>query len=136
MSTYPGPRYRRAGTATREGPAVLAQPGPFDLELYQGDTYALSITLTDKDSGVPVDLTGSTAAAQIRATAAAPEVLADFVATVDGPSGTIHLDLPAADSAAVPPGPHVWDVETTDTTGRVRTWLAGAAVVTAEVTRP
>jgi hypothetical protein len=114
---------------------MAPKPGSYDLAMYQGDTFALRVTLRDKATGAPLDLTGYEPLSQIRAKPHDDTPLAAFDATVDGPAGVIRLDLPAARAAALAPGRQVWDLQTTDPDGNVRTWLAGKATVTGQVSR-
>jgi hypothetical protein len=114
---------------------AMAKPGTYDLTIYQGDTFSLRITLVDKATGDPVDLTGYDPLSQIRAKSHDRDALATFDAEVDPAAGVITLKLASADSTALPPGRQVWDVQTTDPDGNVRTWLAGKATVTGQVSR-
>jgi hypothetical protein len=104
-----------------------------DLSVYQGDTPAWTVTVTD-DDGTPSDITGYTAKAQIRrAPADADEVVvAEMSATVDSPF--IHLSLTAAQTTPMT-GRYVWDLELTGPAAEVVTIMHGKVTVKAEVTR-
>lgn len=106
-------------------------PQEVDLILYRGDDFFLDITVTDS-GGMPIDLTGSTAAAQFRNTTEDPNALASFSATVAG--NIVHLHLLASDAALLVPE-CVWDIQVTDSAGVVTTLAFGAATVTSDVTR-
>lgn len=113
-------------------------PAPRDLTLYQGDTFAMTVGLKDKTvdglAGNPVNLTGCTARAQIRATTAATTVLAEFACTITTPTaGKIDLELTPAQTATLVSG--VWDLQITFPDSRVYTVAAGALTTVAEVTR-
>jgi hypothetical protein len=113
----------------------MAKPGKYDMAVYQGDSFALTITLVDKATAGPVDLTGHTALSQIRSRVSDDLPLVEFDADVDGPAGVIRLSLDADTAAQLPPGGQVWDVQTTAPDGTVRTWVAGKAQITAQVSR-
>lgn len=106
-------------------------PAIVDLAVYAGDDFAFAIDVQDADGG-PVDLTGSTGLAQIRATPDAVDVLATFVTEVVG--STVTLRLPGADTAALADYA-VWDVQVTRPDDVVITLAAGQVAVGADVTR-
>lgn len=108
-------------------------PAAVDLDIYRGDDFAMTLNLWDV-SGVPVDLTGASASAQIRAQYDAADVLAEFVTSVDGSSVVLVLDHVA--TAALPAGERlVWDVQVTSAGGMISTVAGGLVVVSADVTR-
>lgn len=111
------------------GTAIDARPATTDLYLYAGDDLELTLTVTDS-TGAPQDLTGYTAAAQIRGTADAP-LAADFTATIL--ANVVTLTMDGAGTAALPVK-GVWDVEITSATGAVTTLAGGRVAVTADVT--
>jgi hypothetical protein len=110
-------------------------PPTVDLTLYAGDDFSMVLNVFD-NGGLPVDLTGVTAEAQIRANAAADIIEADFICTV-GASGanTVQLVLASVDSAVLPSS-CVWDCQLTFPGGVILTICAGKITMTAEVTRP
>lgn len=108
-------------------------PANFDLALYKGDFFSLTVTLKNPDESA-LDLTGYTAAAHIRTTFA-DELSYDFEATVDGPAGQVHLFLPSTTSSTIPAGNYIWDVEVTQPDGNSKTYLTGDVKVYDEVTR-
>ncbi len=116
-------------------------PGVHHLALYQGDHWEQLFTLAE-DYGTaetpdvrPVDLTGCTVAAQIRTNVRSQTPLAVFTATITDPAaGAVRLVLPSAEATKLTRN-GVWDLQITDTGGRITTWLAGAVEVTREVTR-
>lgn len=104
-------------------------PSVVNLVLYQGDDFFVRITV-----GSPVgDLTGYTAKAEIRTTAASNTALATFDATIID-AFTVGLHLPANQSKLVTTAA-VWDVQVTDPAGQVTTLAYGTVAVTREVTR-
>ncbi len=108
-------------------------PSNYDLDLYRGDYFPLRITLED-NLGVPLDLTGYTAAAQIRSTFDDP-VSYDFDATITPLTGTIDLILTSVVSETILAGSYVWDFQVTEPSGNVRTYITGDVTVFDEVTR-
>lgn len=106
-----------------------------DLSIVRGDDYRVVITLSV--DGLPFDLTGYTAAAQIRAsTAGSAPLIADFVATVETPEtdGIITLELDH-DTTALFTVNGVWDLQITDGADWVSTVVSGAVTVVPDVTR-
>jgi len=110
---------------------VVALPQACSVAFYQGDDFYLDVTVTDPDGTTPVDVSDVNPQAQIRLTAEAEEVLAEFAIEPDT-DGVLHLHLPAADTAVLPQIA-VWDlqIETPD----VVTVMAGAVNVKRQVTR-
>ena len=134
----PGPRMQRPRATSRLGAAALAAqsagslPLAVDLVLYRGDDFYLDVAVTDA-GGAPFDLTGYTAAAQIRATPdTADPPAATFTATITG--STVQLHLPSDESGGVP-AVAAWDVQITKA-GIVTTLAFGAVATTLDVTRP
>lgn len=114
-------------------------PLPWDLMIYQGDTFTESMRLRDEDPDVVFTLTGLTGKAQIRTSASSSSALAEFTVTNmdqnEVPGGFV-LSLTPAQTAALVPGSAVWDIQFSngDNT-QVDTYIAGAVTVVAEVTR-
>jgi hypothetical protein len=106
------------------------------LTVYRGDDHHWTFTLwTDAGQTVPYDLTGATAAGEVRAKGGDP-VIATLTCTVTQPN-TVDVDLPAAESANITKaGASVWDLELTfaGPPVRVRTVIAGAVVSTDDIT--
>lgn len=115
---------------------VLGQeflPSNYDLVLYRGDYFPISVTLKDSN-GVAINLTGYTAKAQIKKNYSdnAPY---DFTVTMDAPNGKVNLVLTSTVSETILAGNYIWDFQVTNPSGNVRTYLAGDVVVYDEVTR-
>jgi len=111
--------------------------GKYDITIEQGATFTLSMTV--KKNGSPVDLTGYTARMQARPHAGSSAVYLDLSSvnkiTLGGPAGTIVISLTAAETAALPTGTFVYDLELISPLGVTTRLLAGRVVVSAEVTR-
>ena len=105
-----------------------------DLAIYQGSSYAATVTVAYTD-GSPVDLTGYTAKAQLRNGAADcnPEVVYEIGTSITLPD-KVTLSIPHATTSTLK-GRYAWDLDLTSPEDAITTILAGNANVTAEVTR-
>lgn len=112
----------------------MSSPANYLLTLRTGDTETVSVTLQDS-AGAPINITGRTYAAQVRATADAASPLATFTCTItNAAAGTFACTLSATQTAALTPGGGVWDLaETNGST--VTTLLAGSVQIVQDVTR-
>jgi hypothetical protein len=111
----------------------LSGPLEVDLEIYRGDTGRFRITVTQEDLS-PVDLTGATWDADIRATASSPTIVTSFdVVPVDESSVDVILDETNAE--LLTSGNFFYDVEMR-LGGEVITLVAGKITVTQDVSRP
>jgi hypothetical protein len=111
--------------------AVSARPTLVDLELYQGDDFAVQLTVTNADN-TPANLSGALARAQIRSAAPSADVAAAFSGSIS--ANVVTLSLAHAASALLS-GNYVWDCHLTYPGGTVATIAAGRVRVSAEVTR-
>jgi hypothetical protein len=82
-----------------------------DLTAKQGRTFRLSLVVSDED-GNPIDLTGCSAAMQVRASYGATDTLLDWASgteiTLGGTAGTVEIeaeigDITVPDTGGVPP---------------------------------
>ena len=105
-------------------------PGSCPITVYRGDTWAMSVAVTDA-AGNPIDLTGWQVRAQIRG---GDTWLVDIDAVVVDDGQRISLSLSPEKTADLPGG-GVWDLETVEPGGMVRTLLAGPVRLTEDVTR-
>jgi hypothetical protein len=103
------------------------------LWIYQGDDYSAVVTVFDS-SGQPADLTDYLAQAQIRFGPADtnPVVLAEIDTVIASP--LIYLSIPNSLTGTLA-GRYQWDLQLTAPDGAITTILAGAAIVTQEITR-
>jgi|SRR5215471_12357454 len=104
-----------------------------NINFYQGDDYTGTLTVYDPN-GLPMDLTGYTALAQIRTDVA--DVASTIVATIttDIQSPLIVISL-THDVTETLKGKYVWDLQVTSPSGSIKTLVAGQITVTQEVTR-
>ena len=99
----------------------------------QGTDFSTSINLTDS-SGTNLNLTGYSAASQIRKTHSSSNSTA-FTCTLTTANSTLTLALNNSVTAAMSAGRYVWDAELTDSAGSISRILEGMVTVTPEVTK-
>lgn len=106
----------------------------YDLTIYKGETYSLSITLRDADS-VPIDLTNYAISGFIKQKYSDSIKLVDLNPTKVVPftGGGITLGVPATGTAAMPCNIDFYDVEIS-ASGSVTKVLAGKVSVYPEIT--
>ena len=109
--------------------------GTYNITIDQGSDFALDMTV--KESGVPRDLTGFQARAQIRTKKTSTALTAEFVCTVpDAVNGNILMSMDNAVTEALEPGRYFYDLEIYSAgDASVTRILEGRAEVRAEVTR-
>ena len=106
-----------------------------NINIDQGTDFFSVITVEDVAGNV-VDLTGYTAAGQIRKTYASNTIAATFGASITQPTnGKISLTLNALTTGAMKPGRYVYDVEITTAGGTVSRVIEGQVEVMPGVTR-
>ncbi len=109
------------------------EPVSKDLKIYAGDDYTCMFTFKN-GAGDPLNVSDFVFRAQIRSYPQASTVMAEF--DVDGSSsatGVIVLRLGKTVTRVLKDG--VWDFQRTDSSGNVRTLVAGKITVEPEVTR-
>jgi hypothetical protein len=114
------------GTSQR----VNALPAPVDLGLYQGDDFAMTLTVTDQ-AGNPIDISAGTVAAQIRQSRSSTTIAGTFTTSIN--VNVVKLGLPATLSTTLPQL-CVWDCALT-LTGTVYTLAGGRLELMARVTQ-
>lgn len=118
------------GEAPSDTLGTTRLPNNVDLAFWRGDAQEFLVRMNNED-GTPIDLTGMTAQATIRASFSAPTQY-DFETSIT--DNEVRLYLPSAVSKTIPAGDYVWNFQlTTVATGDVRTYLAGDVTVYAEV---
>lgn len=119
----------------------MTVPAPFDISVYQGDSFDLLLRIKVRDtSGTLIyqDLTGATAKAQIRATASSSTVLAEFSCSLTNQStlpGGVLIRLTNAQTTAINADVGVYDAEVTYANGDRHTFISGKVTFIKEVTR-
>lgn len=106
----------------------------YDLLIDQGASFALDIVCQD-ESESPMDLTGYSAAAQIRYAHADPAPAAVFSVVVVPELGVVSLSLGAGQTAALSKPQGFWDCELTAPDGSVQRLAGGRVGVSPEVTK-
>jgi len=104
-----------------------------NIVLDQGTDFETTVNLTN-DEGAQLDLTGMSAASQIRKTYSSSNSVA-FTTALANNNGTLTLSLNNATTASMSPGRYKYDVEITSTGGVITRILEGTVTVTPEVTR-
>lgn len=108
-----------------------------DITIQQGADFEWNIEVQNSDK-TPMDLTGWTAAMQVRATAADSTKLVDITTgggiTINAPGGIVIIDIPKATTQAYTWTNGVYDVEITNGS-KTRRIAQGFASLSPEVTR-
>lgn len=117
------------GEAPIDDLGVERLPGNMDLSIWKGDAQTYVVAMTD-DANVPLDLTGCTAQAVIRAGFTDPTTY-PFACSISANRVTLYMS--SAVCKTIPPGNYVWNFQITSSNGDVRTYLAGDVLVYAEV---
>lgn len=108
----------------------------FPLEINQGETWEMTFPIVDSTSS-PVDVTGWTAVAQIRHGPFEP-VLYEWAASHSNlafGSSSVTLSVDAATSSAWSFTEGSYDLQLTDTIGRVYRVAEGSVKISQEITR-
>lgn len=112
--------------------------GTLDFTIEQGATF--NLLLTWKINDVPVNLTNWTARLQARVDVDDTETVLTLTTenggiTLGGALGTISLDRTATQTALLPAGTYVYDLELISGVGAVTRLVQGELDISAEVTR-
>lgn len=115
-------------------------PTEYSFEIYRGDDWSEDFLINQPraqltDPAVPMDFTGFTAAAQVKATATdvIEEALMTITFAANRLTGIFTAEL-AADAIDV--GTHVYDIQLTNAAGKKQTYIYGTITVRQDVTRP
>lgn len=112
--------------------------GTLNFTIEQGATF--NLLLTWKIDTVPVNLTGYTARLAARVDVEDTEVILSLTTsnggiTLGGSAGTISLDQTATQTALLPAGTYVYDLELVSTNSTVTRLVQGELLISPEVTR-
>lgn len=107
----------------------------YDLQIYKGETFSLSLTLKDSN-GVVINLGSNLVSGYLKSKYSESGKLADLNATVaDAVNGIITLGIPASGTEILPVNYAFYDVEMKNPSdGVVTKVLAGKAVIYPEAT--
>jgi len=105
-----------------------------NLLLEQGTTFLVSIVLDDI-YGDNYNLTNFSANSQMRKSYYSSNGMVTFSTSIDVPTATISLSLPANTTSNLIPGRYVYDTKITDNSGNVVRVLEGIIDVSPSVSR-
>lgn len=101
-----------------------------NLSIDQGSTFSCDVAISD-ENGDPLDMTGYTAAGQIRKSYASSNAVSFAIVLTNG---NMNLSLTANQTSNVVAGRYVYDVELTKA-GEVSRVIEGLVTIRPEVTR-
>ena len=108
------------------------KPKRYDIELYQGDTFAFDMVFMNGETAV--DVTGWTAQAQIKKMDSTPGETPTLGLTIGGVNGKITVDLTDTETAALAgTTEYKYDIQVSDGTSK-RTFIGGKITVTEDIT--
>jgi hypothetical protein len=116
----------------------MITPGTYNITCPQGATFDKTFTISV--NGSRMNLTGYTAAMQVRETYDSTSTLLSLVSVADGitlggTAGTILVTIASTATSAIPAGYYSYDLEITSGGGVTDRLLEGKFVVTPQVTR-
>lgn len=115
----------------------MINPGTYNITCPQGATFDRTFTISVSNS--PMNLTGYSAAMQVRETFDSSSTVVSLTngsgITLGGTAGTIAVVISSTASAAIADGYYSYDLEITSGGGVKDRILQGKFVVTPEVTR-
>lgn len=115
----------------------MITPANYNLTCYQGATFDQTFTVTIDDA--PINLTGYSAAMQVRETidssTASVSLTSGSGITLGGTAGTIRVVISSTATASLVDGQYVYDLEITSGGGVTDRYLMGTFTVLGEVTR-
>ena len=105
-----------------------------NINIDQGSDFLSVITVEDTVGNV-VDLTGFTAAGQIRKTYASSAISATFTTSIAAATGQVTLSLTDTETTNLDAGRYVYDLNINSSSGQKTRVVVGQATVTPGVTR-
>lgn len=108
--------------------------GRYDLVIEQGATWR-KVFDYQNPNGTIYPLTGWTGRMQIRRRHASADPLVTITPSIDGPAGRVTVALTAVQTAALPMGRSVYDLELVAPGGDVTRFIEGSVIVDPETTR-
>lgn len=107
----------------------------YPITIPQGEDFERSwIYYPEGTDADPRDLSGYSAASQLRRRPSDADTLLDFSVEL-GSDGSVTISAPHAETSELAVGDAYYDVEITDPDGNVKRLVGGRARITAEVTR-
>ena len=100
----------------------------------QGTDFSITVDVTQAD-GAALNLTGYSAAAQIRTTYGSSNVSAVFTTSISAAAGQVTLSLTDTQTSGLTAGRYVYDLNITSGAGVTTRVVEGQAIITPGVTR-
>jgi len=100
----------------------------------QGTDFSITVDVTDTSGGA-LNMSGYSAAAQIRKTYGSSTVSSSFTTSIAEISGQVTLSLTDTQTTALESGRYVYDLNVTSSGGQTTRVVEGQAIVTPGVTR-
>lgn len=100
----------------------------------QGTDFSITVDVTDTSGGA-LNMSGYSAAAQIRKTYGSSTVSSSFTTSIAEVSGQVTLSLTDTQTTALESGRYVYDLNVTSSGGQTTRVVEGQAIVTPGVTR-
>ena len=114
----------------------MISPATYNITAYQGATYDLNLTFSI--GGTAVNLTGYTAALQVRENSRSTATILSLATgsgiTLGGTAGTIDVTASASTMGSATPGNYVYDLEL-NSGSQVTRLIQGTFAIQAEITR-
>jgi hypothetical protein len=112
----------------------------YDTSINQGADWYINFVYEDTDTGTPINITGYTAALQLRSlpsdtTTALSLSSPSSGIVITGASGLVAVHATAAQTGAIIAGYYYYDVEITSPAGVVTRLIQGQILVSPQVTR-
>lgn len=106
----------------------------YAIRITQGNDWDFPVTFSTRLNGVktPIDLTGATITGRVRPTYTTGAAVAMTVTAVDLAAGQVRFGLSDTQTAALPPGNLVYQIDITRA-GNTQTYLSGNFIVKPEV---
>ena len=105
-----------------------------NLFIDQGTDFSITVDVTDA-AGTALNLSGYTAAAQIRKTYASSTISATFNTSIAAATGQVTLSLTDSETSNLEAGRYVYDLNINSSSGQKTRVVEGQATVTPGVTR-
>ena len=88
---------------------VYDEMAHYDFTVRQNETFEQEVTLKEED-GKLIDLTGKSAASQVRPNPGSSVLIQSMACTVEVPTATINFRLTSTQTAAIKPGKYAYDL--------------------------
>ena len=110
--------------------------GYTELYIDQGTSYSTFITITDDQTGAPVNVSGYSVKSQLRTSYYTANAKASFLCVItDAANGNISMSLADSQTSNISPGRYVFDVRLTSPANTYIRALEGIITLTPSVSR-